>query len=343
MNAHTLRIKARAITNERKLNRIGVSNALAVDRHLAASYAKVKALLANAQMPNGKFQQRLRSILYDEMLGQTVVLIRKQLEQSAQLGWQMGVDMYAECIPRDVWVKWAQWHLGIKESELSEMMMFRWASKAINVVIDFAELLRGSELPQDSWLKRLKKIVFPPPSKEKVEEILRSDRWPDRKTWPQRLQREGFSFDAIVNQVSTSLSQGKAVSEVEKDIRPLVNNVRVRARRIARTESVRVGQAMQREAAESISDLTYGKQILSVGDERVRPEHKERHGRIYYKPGWGPPGGHDISECPETPDAPNCRCTTYDLIKGVHEIGLEHLRFNPDIVPANVRGAVTTP
>jgi SPP1 gp7 family putative phage head morphogenesis protein len=270
------------------------------------------------------------------------VTIREQLELSAQLGWQMGVDNYLDCIPREVWVKWAQWHAGVREStDVQEM--FRWASKFVTVAIDFVELLRGSELPKKSWLNRIRKLCFPAPTKERVNEILRSDRWPDRKTWPQRLQKEGLSFDAIINQVSTSMSQGKAVNEITKDLEPLVNNVRVRARRIARTESIRVGQTMQREADKPIDDMFYGRQILSVGDERVRPEHKERHGRIYYAHGWGSPGAPDITECPECPDAPNCRCTTYALIKGVHEIGLDHLLVPAGYAPPNVHSKTESP
>lgn len=305
MNAPTLKAKRLAIAAQRRYDRMGELNARAVDAVIVKAWRDLQALMATTDIPNGRFQQRLRSILYDDIMGQLIVTIRKQLEEAARLGWATGVDIHTKSITREMWVKWAKWKSGMRESELAEMMMFRWAAKAISLVIDFAELVRGEKLDEDSFLKRVQKIVFPPPTKQQAEEVLRSDRWPDRKTWPQRLQREGFSFDSIVNQVSTSMSQGKDLRQITKDIEPLVNNVRVRARRIARTESIRVAQVMQRETDKNVDDLTYGRQILSVGDERVRPEHKERHGRVYYKPGWGPPGSHDIGECPETPDAPN--------------------------------------
>lgn len=510
MNKASLKARRMTYAAQRKYDRMGEANARTVDAIVVRAWHKLQSLIATTEFPNGRFQQRLRSILYDDVMARLIVTIRGQLEEAAKLGWTTGVEIHTTCVPREVWVKWARWKSGvreqfdpnqprddigrwtdtgggtatidaqtetaafkkwfgdskvvdesgdplvvyhatdegeidefsprkkdhwysftpeewhardfgetvhavylslqnpldltqfgaggdegddqtdpsdiasfladngiavslgsrkgftteilnraateirsqaiargfdglkmwdyksdealefvaffptqiksathnkgtfdpknpkIKEARLQEMMMFRWAAKAISLVVDFAELIAGKELDEKSWLKRLKKIVFPPPSKVEVETILRSDRWPDRKTWPQRLQKEGLSFDSIVNQVSTSMAQGKNVKEITKDIEPLVNNVRVRARRIARTESIRVAQTMQRETDKHVDDLVYGRQILSVGDERVRPEHKERHGRIYYKPGWGPAGAPEFGECPETPDAPNC-------------------------------------
>lgn len=198
-------------------------------------------------------------------------------------------------------------------------------------------------VPRQKVADKVKAACFNAPTREQAEAILRSDRWPDRLTWPQRLQREGFSFDAIVNQVSTSVSQGKTLKEITKDVLPLVDNIGYRARRIARTESMRVMQTMQRESDSRIEEMIYGRQIKSVGDERVRPEHAERSGRIYYKIGYGPPGSPRYEECPETPDAPNCRCTSYPLLIGINTEGLEDFPKAPHPEPAGMRNQGALP
>lgn len=286
-----------------------------------------------------------RSVIHLEELTGRRRRVREACDINATLTESTG-EGSDRFVTDDIWFVDEPVSEAAESATLTEMMHWlkKWDfGKVLDYVIDFAELLRGKDLPKDNWLALVRKYVFPPPSKERVEEIMRSDRWPDRKTWPQRLQREGFSFDSIVNQVSTSLSQGKAVREVEKDIAPLVGNYRVKARRIARTESIRVMQSMQREADQPVQELIYARQIKSVGDERVRPEHAKRDGTIYYKTGWGPQDGKSLAECPETPDAPNCRCVTYPLFIGVDDIGLGHFPAPSGDLPANVRGMVQVP
>lgn len=97
------------------------------------------------------------------------------------------------------------------------------------------------------------------------------------------------------------------------DLERLFGGYEGSARRIARTEGLRVATAAQLTASEQIADLIPAYQVLSVGDERVRPEHRKRHGTIYYRnPG---PGQLGFDVMPQPPiDMPgsrlahNCRC-----------------------------------
>lgn len=228
-------------------------------------------------------------------------------------------EAWLRLIPRETWLRLAMHKTGQREwIELHEGPK-SFFSKLLGYAIDFGKLLTGQDLPKREFDSLVKKTVFPPPPEQKVEQILRGDSWPDRKTWPQRLAQEGFSFDKITSQISSGMAQGQAVAELTEQVRPLVNNVYYRAARIARTEATRVSQTMQRESWEPVTDLIIGGQIHNPLDERTRPEHRERAGTKYYKPGYGPPGGPSYAEMPNTPDAPNCRCATTPLILGVDE------------------------
>ena len=165
-------------------------------------------------------------------------------------------------------------------------------------------------------------IIFPPPSKQRVSQILRGDTWPDRKTWPRRLAEEGFSFDKIVNQVSNGMAQGENQVEIAKRIRPLVDNVRYRAARIARTEGMRVAGEQQKESWKHVESMTIGIQMVAVLDARTRPEHVERDGTVYLKPGFEYDAEkiEDFSAWPSPPDAPNCRCRGRLLFKSKDEL-----------------------
>jgi|SRR5579883_1669263 len=109
------------------------------------------------------------------------------------------------------------------------------------------------------------------------------------------------------------ISDGKNRIEIAKDLKPVVEDVGAAARRVTRTEGLRVATAAQLTASEQIPDLVIGYQVLSVGDARVRPEHTKRHGTVYYR---NPrPGELGFDVMPQPPiDQPgnrlahNCRC-----------------------------------
>ena len=71
--------------------------------------------------------------------------------------------------------------------------------------------------------------------------------------------------------------------EIARDIRPLVQNVQVSARRIARTECLRIAHTVQMDTYEKLGDMVIGYQVHAVLDSRTRPAHRERDGFIYYK------------------------------------------------------------
>lgn len=84
------------------------------------------------------------------------------------------------------------------------------------------------------------------------------------------------------------------------------------ARRIARTEGLRVATETQIAVSEQLSEIIIGYRISAVLDSRTRPDHRKRHGTIYYRePKAGQLGFDAMPRPPVEKDnsiAYNCRC-----------------------------------
>lgn len=118
--------------------------------------------------------------------------------------------------------------------------------------------------------------------------------------------------DQLAALVTMGMAQGQTVQQLANTLGPAVQGVRTSARRVARTEGMRVSHAARMEAFNDLGDMVIGYQIHATMDWRVRPAHAARNGTIYYK---NPkPGQPSITEMPNPPMeadgtvAFNCRC-----------------------------------
>lgn len=130
----------------------------------------------------------------------------------------------------------------------------------------------------------MKQLVFEPPSKERVAEILR--RPVLGLNWEQDLaaasKLAGYDPDRMAMQLALGYSLGRNVQQLTKDILPAVDGVRKSARRIARTYGVQVARTAQMQAHQQLGDLVIGYQIHSAFSPHSRDWHMERDGEIYY-------------------------------------------------------------
>lgn len=121
-----------------------------------------------------------------------------------------------------------------------------------------------------------------------------------------------FDVDRIAATVWQGIADGKDRRAIAKDLAAKLNGDMVAARRVARTEGLRVATATTLQTAEQLGDDVIGYQIHAVLDERTRPEHRKRDGTIYYRnPGPGQKGFNEMPQPPQEPDgtiAFNCRC-----------------------------------
>jgi len=161
--------------------------------------------------------------------------------------------------------------------------------------------------------------LFPPPSPAVVDEIVYAP--VNGATWEQRLEgatRTSATPAQLASVVAQGVAQGKSQREIAKDLLPVVDGVRSSARRIARTESLRVAGAIQERAWDGLGDMMIGLQIRATLDDRTRPEHRLRNGTIYYRE---PKAGQESMDYMPHPPleadgtmAWNCRCFTTPVL-----------------------------
>lgn len=89
--------------------------------------------------------------------------------------------------------------------------------------------------------------------------------------------------DLLAAQVATAVQTGRSEREVASLILPAVQGVQTVARRLVRTEAIRIGHDSQGEVYERLGEAVEGYTVLSVRDEKVRPAHRRRHGWRYYR------------------------------------------------------------
>lgn len=121
-----------------------------------------------------------------------------------------------------------------------------------------------------------------------------------------------FDIDRIAATVWQGIADGKNRRAIAKDLAENLRGDMVAARRVARTEGLRVATQTQLQTSEQLADDIIGYQIHAVLDDRTRPEHRKRDGTIYYRnPG---PGQKGFDQMPQPPIDPggklafNCRC-----------------------------------
>jgi len=150
--------------------------------------------------------------------------------------------------------------------------------------------------------------LFPPPDPEQVRGWVFDSGWEDRMA--------ALTALAAPQSLAALIAQGVQASEtpeqIARRIRPAVQGVQTSARRVARTESLRVAHVAQMETYERLGDLVVGYQIHATLDGNTRLEHRRRDGTIYYRrPAAGQKGMHEMPRPPMEADgtpAFNCRC-----------------------------------
>jgi len=171
----------------------------------------------------------------------------------------------------------------------------------------FRNLIPGAEPPAD--VPDFLSLLFPPFSSEQLNRIVFASGWQARfasasalSAHPQRLG----------NEISAGLIAGENIRQLAKRLEPLVQGVEVSARRIARTEGLRVAGEAQMETHARLGPLVQGYQIHATLDQNTRPIHRARDGTIYHaEPRADQLGYAAMPHPPVEADgsmAWNCRC-----------------------------------
>lgn len=150
----------------------------------------------------------------------------------------------------------------------------------------------------------VKKKATPPPSD--ILKIIRSRGWKGRmKKWSKKIT----DYDKVAEQIADGLTRGLKFETIVNRIKGSVQGYAASARRIVRTESARIENVLMERTFETFAEIIIGFQIVNPLDERTRPTHRQRAGKIYWKK-----GRPNADDRPELPDAPNCRCQYAPLL-----------------------------
>lgn len=159
-------------------------------------------------------------------------------------------------------------------------------------------------MSDDEWAVYLARNVFPPPDRDAVLEIIHRPNagvdYRERITGLSKL----VDPDRTAGAIAQGLSDGENIQQLTtRMLDQVTGRVKSSAKRIARTEGLRVANEMQRDSYNDLGDLSVGVQIMETLDQVTRPHHALRHGTNYYSDGRQP----TVDEMPRLPDEPNCR------------------------------------
>lgn len=216
----------------------------------------------------------------------------------------------------------------------SEASVFKIAAKMLGVHPQVAgisiDLVRQAVAAADDLTKiDLSHMLFPLPEKAEVDEIVYANI--GGMTWADRLRKAtktSASPAQIASVISTGFTTGKTVPEMARELLPIVDEIKSTAKRIARTEGMRVALHTQEKQWDSLGDMVIGYQVHAVADDgRSRRsnvfllDHRRRDGTKFYKKPR--PGQYGLDDCPHPPlesknfgyeYAWNCRCTLSPLL-----------------------------
>lgn len=201
-----------------------------------------------------------------------------------------------------------------KKIVIARKVFDKYVAPALEVASYVEPVASGDRMSDAEWEAFAQEVIFPPLTLSQIETMVEGDQW--LKTFPGNLSK--FNDPAFRDRLVEGIAGGQNVEELTKSIRDLEAGVYWKARRTARTESLRVAEMAQRETWDDLGEMMDGAQILAVLDQNTRPEHAARNGTVYAK---DPREGElPLEELPILPDEPNCRCWTVPVLVPPDEV-----------------------
>lgn len=186
-----------------------------------------------------------------------------------------------------------------KVFKIAERLFRKYVAPALEVAA-YAEPVAGSpRMSDDEWEDYAKEVIFPPLTRSEIETIVGDDHW--TTTFPGNQSK--FNDSEFHERLVNGITGGEDVEKLTKSIRDLEAGVYYKARRTARTESLRVAEMAGREAWDDLGDMFVGAQVLAVLDQNTRPHHALRNGTVYANEPQA--GEESIDDLPTLPDEPN--------------------------------------
>jgi SPP1 gp7 family putative phage head morphogenesis protein len=240
--------------------------------------------------------------VFSQVFGDITKLFQSEFEKLATLSYEQTTDIFARNVPRK-WVRTIS-PVGLQVGEVFGplfSLIGRTATAVTAPVVNASARLNDSE-----WADYLRRFLFVPPTIERIQQIVLAPvngiNWAARIS---NLSRLIASPGQVTRELIQGYANGEGLRELTKRIEPIVSDVKSSAKRIARTEGLRIANQVQRDTNKPIESMLAGQQIIATLDQNTRPHHALRNGTVfYYDLGRSP----SINLLPQLPDEPNCRC-----------------------------------
>ena len=246
MNRLTTRLAAHAGTRQVRAALLADRAALAAERSVQQSWQRLLALLADCPGPGQAFAQARELGLLLRL--QAVQAITHSLGKIAGWSYRGAVRQLTRSVPRAALARVALRRRQVREA----------------ITLDFGEV---------------EHILFPPPGQDLLSQILFGSGWYEHFQQATKLASPG----TVAGIIASGLARGENQQQIARQLLPVVDGVRSTAKRLARTEGMRVAGAAQMAAHQQLGDLVAGYQIHASLDQHTRPEHAHRSGTVYWK------------------------------------------------------------
>jgi SPP1 gp7 family putative phage head morphogenesis protein len=314
MNSRVLSSRLAARAGIRQVEAVVKADAaaLAADRAVAAFWQELLAILRDDRGWQSNYDRTLAVLR--RLPAAVAGVLYERLSRIAYWGHRQTARMTVDVLP-DTYLRAASPVPveTIQEARKGGSVEMQATVRGLRVT-DRAKPLRepARALSDDQKRKKFADLIFPPPARADVDRIVYSPtagrKWTERVSDLSKLAPP----EQLARTVAAGMASGHTQSQIARELLPAMQGVRSSARRVARTEGIRVAQETQLEAWGQMGDLIAGYQVHATLDQYTRPHHAARSGTIFYK--HPKPGQLGLDKMPRPPMeadgsvAHNCRC-----------------------------------
>lgn len=259
-------------------------------------------------------------------LADASVILDRGLRSLWSWSWDSAVRAFIRAVPMRIWVARNAPILTPTEAGGAS-----YSAGGLHADIQVQKIL-DRKVSDEEARSIVREIEFPPPPPDRVEQILAATNADDGLSAMERIKTVlPRDLDELRQIIVTGVSEvegADAVAGIAKRIRPIVGNdpgqstgMNYRAKRIARTEGVRIAEAGLRETWERTPDLLDGIKFVNAHVPRSRESHQYYEGD-YFRSSSGEYIRSDGEHLPQIPLGPNCLCWTEPILAWENDLDL---------------------
>ena len=269
--------------------------------------------------------------ILDDLGADGAAVLESGLRRAWRWSWESATADFVAGVPLTTWIRRLmplKTLLGTEAAIGTDGAALLEFETGLATELELQRIIDG-KVSQTKAREIVRKIEFPPPSSEKVDQILAATNDPDGLSAMDRIktvaQRDKQQLRQTIVSALSEPDRAAAMEGLNKRVRQFLDpgkGLNYKARRIARTESVRIAEAGQREAWSEAEDMIEGIEWHCANVPDSAEYDKSLDGQIFTRTGAGEYVNPAFGVLPTIPIHPNCMCYTSpvlsrDLTKGL--------------------------